>query len=71
MMYSGTASVTAFDNRVIGCHVQGGAECDASEAQFVDDNNPAFKVASATFTTKVISATATCADVRSAVPAGM
>lgn len=68
-MYSGMANVTAFDNHVIGCHIQGGADCSATDGQFVDDNSPVYKVESATFTAKVVPSTATCADVRAALPA--
>lgn len=66
--YSGTASVTKFESHVIGCHVKGGGECTTTEANFVDDNRTIYTVGSATFTTKVVSDTATCADVRAALP---
>lgn len=65
----GTANVTAFDNHVIGCHIEGGAECNASEQDFIDQNRTIFKVTSATYEGKVIAENATCADVRAALPA--
>lgn len=66
---NGTASVTKFDNHVIGCHVKGGAECSASEAQFVDDNRTVYKVGTATFASKVVPEASTCAEIRAALPA--
>jgi hypothetical protein len=66
---NGTASVTKFDNHVIGCHVKGGGECSDSEAQFVDDNRTVYTVGTASFVSKVIPETATCADIRAALPA--
>jgi hypothetical protein len=65
---TGTANVTKFENHVIGCHVKGGGECTSSEASFVDDNRTVYKVGSATFTSKLVPDTATCADVRAAIP---
>jgi hypothetical protein len=67
--YTGTANVTKFDSHVIGCHVKDEGECTSSEAQFVDVNRTVYDVGDATFTTKVVSGTATCADVRAALPA--
>jgi hypothetical protein len=67
--YSGTADVTAFDNHVVGCHVKGGGECSASEADFVDSNRTIYTVTAATFDTVVIPDGSTCADARNALPA--
>jgi hypothetical protein len=66
--YTGTANVTKLDNHVIGCHVKGGGECNTTQRNFVDDNTTVFTIKSATFTTERISETATCADVRAALP---
>jgi hypothetical protein len=66
--YSGTANVTKFDNHVIGCHVQGGSECNTDQRDFVDENTTVYKIGSATFTSKRIDDDATCADVRAALP---
>jgi hypothetical protein len=66
--YSGTANVSKFENHVIGCHVAGGGECNATQSKFVDDNRSVYTVNSSTFQAKVVSDTATCADVRAALP---
>jgi hypothetical protein len=65
----GTANVSAFDNHVIGCHIQGGGDCAAADYQFVDQNRTVYSVTSATFEAKVVPDNATCADVRAALPA--
>ena len=65
---TGTVAVKAFDNHVIGCHVNGGDECTDAEAKFVDDNRTVYEVTSATFRSTIISDSATCADVRAALP---
>ena len=65
----GTANIAAFDNHVVGCHVQGGADCAAADYQFVDQNRTIYSVTSATFEAKVVPDNATCADVRAALPA--
>jgi hypothetical protein len=66
---TGTANVTNFENHVIGCHVKGGGECDSTQASFVDTNRTVFILGSATFSSTRISAAASCADVRAALPA--
>lgn len=66
--YSGTANVTKFDNHVIGCHVQGGSECNTDQRDFVDSNTTVYKIGSATFTAERVDDDASCADVRAAVP---
>jgi len=66
--YTGTAMVTQFDNHIIGCHIQGGGECDTTQRNFVDSNRTVYKVTSATFTSKRIPLDATCAAVRAAAP---
>jgi len=66
--YSGTANVTKFDNHVIGCHIQGGSECDTTQRNFVDSNRTVFTVTSATFSSKRVADAASCADVRAALP---
>jgi hypothetical protein len=60
--------VTQFDNHIIGCHIQGGGECDTTQRNFVDSNRTVYKVTSATFTSKRIPLDATCAAVRAAAP---
>jgi hypothetical protein len=65
---SGTATFMHFDNHVVGCHVSGGGECKSDEVAFIDTNRTQFQVMSATIETKVVADTATCADVRTALP---
>lgn len=65
---AGTADVKFFDSHVVGCHVRGGADCNATETDFVDQNRTNYRVTSATFTAKRINDDASCADVRAALP---
>jgi hypothetical protein len=65
---SGTATVTHFDNHVVGCHVSGMGECTSAEADFVDANRTVFQVTSATITTSIVPDGATCQDVRNKLP---
>lgn len=66
--HSGTAEVTAFDNHVVGCHINGGAECSADQADFVDQNRMRYMVTSATYEAKTVATDTSCADVRAALP---
>ena len=66
--YSGTASVSKFENHIIGCHVKDGGECNDTQKKFVDDNRTVYTVTSATFTAKRVDDDASCADVRAALP---
>jgi hypothetical protein len=66
--HSGTAEVTAFDNHVVGCHIEGGAECNENQADFVDQNRMRYMVTSAVYEAKVVAEDASCADVRAALP---
>jgi len=75
---SGTATVSFFDNHVVGCHPTSGGnpdctvgttgQADNSQAGFVDQNRTLYTVTSSTFTAKKVADTATCADVRAALP---
>jgi hypothetical protein len=68
---SGTATAKLFDNHVVGCHVAGGGACTTgpnSQAQFIDSNRTVYTPSPGTFTGKVLSSTATCADVINALP---
>jgi hypothetical protein len=65
---SGPVTFTHFENHVIGCHVMGGSDCSPDAVEFVDDNRTIYEVAGATARTKVVAETATCADVRAALP---
>lgn len=64
----GTATVTAVDSHVVGCHVKDGGVCTTDQAKFVDDNQPKFTIESATYEMKQVPEGATCADVRAALP---
>ncbi len=68
-MATGTATVTTFDNHVIGCHIAGGAECTAAQQKFVDDNRTVFAIGTSTFEAKTLADGASCADIRAALPA--
>jgi hypothetical protein len=65
---SGSATIAHFNNHVVGCHVMGGADCTSNEINFVDTNRTIYEVTSATAQTKEVAETATCADVRAALP---
>ncbi len=65
---SGTASVTKFDNHIMGCRLDTGAECSQVEAQFVDDNRTVYDLGDGTYDQVMLNAGATCADVRAALP---
>ena len=65
---SGPATVSAFDSHVMGCALKGGADCSAAQTDFVDQNRMKYVVTAATFRAKKITADATCADVRRALP---
>ena len=66
--HAGTANVTAFDNHVVGCHIEGGAECSANQADFVDQNRMRYMATSAVYEAKVVADDASCTDVRAALP---
>jgi hypothetical protein len=65
---SGTTKTKYLDNHVVGCHVAGGGECTAAQAKFLDDNRTLFTVTGGTYVAKIVPDTATCADVRAALP---
>ena len=65
---SGAAKITLFDSHVVGCHVGNGGECSANQADFVDQNRTIYKIGTATFTARQVPETASCADVRAALP---
>jgi hypothetical protein len=66
--FTGEATVSAFDSHVVGCIVKGGAECTDRQIDFVDQNRMKYQPKTATFSAKRIAATATCDDVRRALP---
>jgi hypothetical protein len=65
---SGPATFMHIDNHVVGCHVMGASDCMPSEVNFVDSNRAIYTVTGATARTKIVADTATCADVRAALP---
>ncbi len=71
---SGTANVTAMDNHIVGCHIQGlgtdaGADfCNSTETTFLDTNSPHLTPHAATFSAVKLTTAANCTDVRAALP---
>jgi hypothetical protein len=65
---AGTATITFFDSHVVGCHVKGGGECTPAQVDFIDQSRTDYKVSTGVFTSKQVAETATCADVRAALP---
>jgi hypothetical protein len=76
---AGTATVSLFENHVVGCHDAAAAtdkNCSDPNGQtstvtgpgFVDVHRTMYVPGTATYVSKTVSATATCADVRNAVP---
>jgi hypothetical protein len=66
--HAGTVDVSFFDNHVVGCHVFEGGDCDAAQAEFIDTNRTIFEVVDASYTSKIVDDSATCADIRAALP---
>jgi hypothetical protein len=64
---AGMVTVKFFDNHVVGCHVNAGAECTPAQVDFIDMNSTQYNVAGGTFTSKVVPDTASCADARAAL----
>jgi hypothetical protein len=64
----GTAVVSKLDDHVMGCQVEGGAECEPAEAQYIDDNRPVYVIGDATYEMVQVADNATCFDVRAALP---
>ncbi len=68
---TGTATVTQLNNHVVGCDLaDGGRPCMDTEYQFLDSNTTQYAPSTGTFTSKQITggASATCADVLTALP---
>jgi hypothetical protein len=65
----GTAQVARVDAHVVGCHIRGGGTCTPAQAEFIDAAQPRFEVRSATFEMVQVQQNATCAIVRTALPA--
>jgi hypothetical protein len=65
---AGTAMVKYFDSHVVGCHVKGAAECNPTQADFIDQTRTVYQATAASFKSKKVADGATCADVRAALP---
>lgn len=66
--HSGKATAKYLDNHVVGCHVTGSSECNASQVKFLDDNRTAYVIKDGSYVAKMVSDNATCTDVRAALP---
>ncbi len=66
---TGNATVYMFDNHVVGCKRNDGKICTQAESDFIDQNQPKFTVQSATYEMVQLPEGASCADVRTALPA--
>jgi hypothetical protein len=65
----GSAQVSRVDSHIVGCHVRGNGRCTAAQSDFIDVSQPQFTIKSATFQMADVRAAATCAEVRTALPA--
>jgi len=65
---TGPITVAHFDSHVVGCHVSGGSDCTTAQANFVDQNRTIYQAGASTIELKLMPATATCAEVRAALP---
>ena len=64
---SGAATLTFFDNHVVGCRTVEGDICSAAQADFVDANRTIYESTPGTFTARILDEGATCEDAR-AIP---
>jgi len=59
----------SFDYTIVGCHVEARGDCTAAEARFISTQSPKFKAGkSGSWLEAEVAASATCADVRAALP---
>lgn len=65
---AGPATIKYFDSHVAGCHVKGATECNATQADFIDQSRSIYVATGGSFKSKKIADGATCADVRAALP---
>ena len=65
---SGPAMSVHIDNHVVGCHISGGSDCMPNDVSFVDNNRATYTITDATAKSKIVADSATCADVRAALP---
>jgi hypothetical protein len=72
--FAGSATVTLFENHIVGCHDTKGDNCATSTSGtsagpgFLDANRTFYKPGDATFVAKQLPEGSTCADVRAALP---
>lgn len=64
----GDATLGFFDNHVVGCRTVDGADCNATQTDFVDVNRTIYEASPGTFTARILPDDATCADARAAFP---
>jgi hypothetical protein len=66
---SGSAAAQDIDTHTLGCRISGGSrDCNASEQDHLDSNAPGYKTGASTFTLLKVANSATCTDVRTALP---
>lgn len=65
---TGSASFSHLDTRIFGCRRSAGGDCNGSEADFLDQNALDYTLGDASYTLEKITDSATCADVRAALP---
>lgn len=58
----GTAELLAFDNLMVGCHVEGRDDCRPEERKFIEENRINFSFGAAVAQAAVIPVDATCAQ---------
>jgi hypothetical protein len=62
----GEATLTFFDNHVVGCRTVDGDLCNANQTDFVDVNRTIYTAEPGTFTARILPDGATCNDARTA-----
>jgi hypothetical protein len=65
---AGTADVSKLDGHIVGCHIKGGADCTPAQIDFLDQNRIKYQVKSATFEARLVTADATCVEIRDSMP---
>ncbi len=69
---SGSATVSLFDNHVVGCHISGGQVCTTGAANtqgdFLDQNRTIYVPGKASFAAKTMATGATCSDALTELP---
>jgi hypothetical protein len=60
----GEATLSFFDNHVVGCRTVDGDICNATQTDFVDVNRTIYTAEAGTFTARILPEGATCSDAR-------